>query len=254
MDAPAPQSCVAYYRVSTQKQGQSGLGLEAQQHSVREHLKNGGRKLVAEFTEIESGKNSDRPKLAEALKICRLTGAKLTVARLDRLARNVAFVSNLMESTVEFEAVDFPQANRFTVHIIAAVAEYEARLISERTRAGLAAARARGVKIGGPGGPGNMEALAKAMRVQAAKRAAWTADLTPVIKEIQAAGFISCEAISRELNARGIRAARGGRWRGQQVSALLSRLSLCRTVPKSREEMLAANPGLWAQVITCDCR
>src|ERR1700730_14762435 len=130
-------SFVAYYRVSTQKQGRSGLGLEAQQRAVRDHLDRTNRKLVAELVEIESGKKPDRPKLAEALKLCRLTGSKLIVARLDRLARNVAFVSRLMEAGADFEAVDFPQANRFTIHIMAAVAEYEGRIISERTRAGL---------------------------------------------------------------------------------------------------------------------
>jgi DNA invertase Pin-like site-specific DNA recombinase len=127
METAEPKSCVAYYRVSTQKQGRSGLGLEAQQSAVRDHLDRTNRKLVAEFVEIESGTNPDRPKLAEALKLCRLTRSKLIVARLDRLARNVAFVSRLMEAGVDFEAVDFPQANRLTIHILAAVAEYEAR-------------------------------------------------------------------------------------------------------------------------------
>jgi DNA invertase Pin-like site-specific DNA recombinase len=170
MGTEQPQSCVAYYRVSTQKQGISGLGLEAQQRAVRDHLDRTRRKLIAELVEIESGKNPDRPKLAEALKLCRLTGAKLIVARLDRLARNVAFVSRLMEAGADFEAVDFPQANRFTVHILAAVAEYEARLISERTRAGLAAAKARGVKLGGRRATsGNPAGLAKARQITWAK-------------------------------------------------------------------------------------
>src|SRR5271163_2052593 len=134
METAESQSCVAYYRVSTQKQGRSGLGLEAQLSAVRDHLDRTNRKLVAEFVEIESGTNPDRPKLAEALKLCRLARSKLIVARLDRLARNVAFVSRLMEAGIDFEAVDFPQANRLTVHILAAVAEYEGRLISERMK------------------------------------------------------------------------------------------------------------------------
>src|ERR1700736_5972045 len=120
MQAMQAQPYVAYYRVSTKKQGRSGLGLEAQRQVILDHLKNGGRKLIGEFTDIESGKNSDRPNLAQALKLCRLTSAKLVVARLDRLARNVAFVSRLLETKIDFEAVDFPQANRFTVHILAA--------------------------------------------------------------------------------------------------------------------------------------
>jgi predicted site-specific integrase-resolvase len=125
---------LAYYRVSTARQGRSGLGLEAQRQAVGEHLNGGNWKLVGEYTEVESGKRSDRPKLAEALKACRLQGAKLIIAKLDRLARNVAFISNLMESKVEFEAVDFPQANRLTIHIMAAIAEHEAKMISDRTR------------------------------------------------------------------------------------------------------------------------
>src|SRR5215471_9744339 len=140
---------VAYYRVSTARQGRSGLGLEAQQAAVRAHLNGGRWKLVAEITEIETGKRADRPKLAEALKLCRIHGATLIIAKLDRLARNVAFISALMESDVEFEAVDFPQANRLTIHIMAAVAEHEAKMISERTKVALAAAKARGTKLGG---------------------------------------------------------------------------------------------------------
>src|SRR3954469_9367606 len=140
---------VAYYRVSTAKQGASGLGLEAQQDAVRAHLNGGSWQLVAEVVEVESGKRNDRPKLAEALRLCRLHGATLIIAKLDRLARNVAFISNLMESGVEFTAVDFPQANRLTVHILAAVAEHEAKAISTRTKDALAAAKARGTKLGG---------------------------------------------------------------------------------------------------------
>jgi DNA invertase Pin-like site-specific DNA recombinase len=143
---------VAYYRVSTARQGKSGLGLEAQQQAVREHLNGGRWTLVGEFVEVESGKRADRPKLAEAIKACRLRGAKLVIAKLDRLARNVAFISNLMESGVEFEAVDFPQANRLTIHIMAAMAEHEAKMISDRTKAALAAAKRRGVKLGGDRG------------------------------------------------------------------------------------------------------
>src|SRR4051794_20055537 len=133
---------VAYYRASTARQGQSGLGREAQE-AVRTFLNGGNWHLLAEVEEVESGRRSDRPKLTEALRLCRLHGATLVIAKLDRLARNVAFISNLMESGVDFVAVDFPQANRLTVHILAAVAEHEAKMISERTniKAALAAAR-----------------------------------------------------------------------------------------------------------------
>jgi DNA invertase Pin-like site-specific DNA recombinase len=140
---------VAYYRVSTAKQGRSGLGLEAQQEAVRSYLNGGAWQLVAEVVEVESGKRNDRPKLAEALRLCRLHEATLIIAKLDRLARNVAFISNLMESGVEFTAVDFPQANRLTVHILAAVAEHEAAIISTRTKAALVAAKARGRNLAG---------------------------------------------------------------------------------------------------------
>src|SRR5258708_6795822 len=176
METAQSQSCVAYYRVSTPKQGRSGLGLEAQQRAVRDHLEKTNRKLIAELVEIESGKNPDRPKLLEALKLCRLTRSKLIVATLDRLARSVAFVSRLMEAGVEFEAADFPQATRSTIHILAAVAEYEARLISERVKAGLAAAKARGVKFGRLTPSGPPAGLARGPQVMLEKLAARTAD------------------------------------------------------------------------------
>jgi DNA invertase Pin-like site-specific DNA recombinase len=235
METAKSQSCVAYYRVSTRKQGRSGLGLEAQQSTVRDHLDRTNRKLVAEFVEIESGTNPDRPKLSEALKLCRLTRSKLIVARLDRLARNVAFVSRLMEAGVDFEAVDFPQANRLTVHILAAVAEYEARLISERLKAALAAAKARGVKLGRPHPGGCPAGLAKGRRVRSEKMAARTADLAPVIAEIRAAGFLSAMAIARQLSARSIRPVRSDRWSSKSAHALLSRLRWGRSVSQARQ-------------------
>src|SRR5580700_3661670 len=140
---------ISYIRVSTQRQGVSGLGIEAQRQSVSEYLNGGRWTLIQELVEIESGKRSDRPKLAEALRLCRVHGATLIIAKLDRLARNVAFISNLMESGVEFVAVDLPQANSLTVHIMAAMAEHEAKMISARTKAALSAAKARGTQLGG---------------------------------------------------------------------------------------------------------
>jgi DNA invertase Pin-like site-specific DNA recombinase len=215
---------VAYYRVSTARQGKSGLGLEAQRQAVEEHLNGGSWQLVAEFTEIESGKRSDRPKLAEALKTCRLRGGKLVIAKLDRLARNVAFISNLMESQVEFEAVDFPQANRLTIHIMAAIAEHEAKMISERTRAALAAAKARGKKLGGfRGRAGTAADCAKARKARSDGAKARAADLAPVINDIRASGAQSLHAIAKELNGRGISAPRGGEWSAAQVRAVMAR-------------------------------
>ncbi len=138
---------VAYYRVSTKQQGQSGLGLEAQEIAVRDYAKGTGAAILAKYTEIESGKLADRPQLAKAVAHARRAKAKLVIAKLDRLARNVAFLSALMDSGVEFVACDNPHANRLTIHILAAVAEDEARRISERTKAALAAAKARGAKL-----------------------------------------------------------------------------------------------------------
>jgi len=138
------QPLVAYYRVSTRQQKRSGLGLEAQRISVSEYVRANRGKLIAELTEIESGRNSDRPIIKEALWYCRVYGAKLVVARLDRLARSMALIARLLESGVDFVAADMPMANRFTIHIFAAAAEYEAQLISERIKAALAAAKARG--------------------------------------------------------------------------------------------------------------
>jgi DNA invertase Pin-like site-specific DNA recombinase len=216
---------VAYYRVSTARQGRSGLGLEAQQQAVREHLNGGRWELAAEFTEVESGKRSDRPKLVEALKACRLRGAKLIIAKLDRLARNVAFISNLMESGVEFEAVDFPQANRLTIHIMAAMAEHEAKMISERTKAALAAAKRRGVKLGGDRGvrlSGDARRAGNAANAAIARARA--SDLSTTVRELREAGCESLRAIAEGLDARGIPAARGGKWSAVQVSRLLARI------------------------------
>lgn len=214
---------VAYYRVSTKRQGASGLGLEAQQDAVRSYLNGSTWRLVSEVIEVESGKRSDRPRLEEALRLCRLHRATLIIAKLDRLARNVAFVSKLMEAGVEFVAVDFPQANRLTVHILAAVAEHEARAISERTTAALARARARGVKLGGDRGhmpsiaaQGHAASLA-ARRARARSRAA---DLLPVIAEVRTGGASSLQQVADALNARNITTARGLKWTPTQIRLL----------------------------------
>jgi DNA invertase Pin-like site-specific DNA recombinase len=218
-----PKKFVAYYRVSTERQGRSGLGLEAQQAAVRGFTKGG--EIVAEVIEIESGKRNDRPKLAEALRLCRLHKAMLVIAKLDRLARNVHFVSSLMESGIEFVAVDFPQANRLTVHIMAAVAEHEAAMISARTKAALAAAKARGVKLGGD--RGNIRAIAAEGRRTASQRRTANADrraadVAPVILELKAAGT-SLRGIAAALVARGIPTAQGGVWSAVQISRVLAR-------------------------------
>ena len=218
---------VAYYRVSTARQGRSGLGLDAQRRAVTNYLNGGRWKLCAEFTEIESGKRSDRPELAKALAACRVHKATLVIAKLDRLARNVCFIANLMESGVDFVAVDMPAANRLTVHVLAAMAEYESAAISARTMAALAAAKARGVQLGGD--RGNLPAVAKkgakasvAVRQrQATNRAR---DLAAIVQELRQGSRTSLRQIAAGLNEREIPAPRGGIWRVGQVAALVKRL------------------------------
>jgi DNA invertase Pin-like site-specific DNA recombinase len=187
---------------------------------------NGGHwTLLDEFTEQESGKRSDRPQLAAALAACRLHRATLVIARLDRLARNVAFVSALMESGVEFTAADFPQANRLTVHILAAVAEHEAHIISERTRAALAAAKARGVCLGGfRGGVATDEARARSRAARTSRADRRAIDLAPIIRVAQASGASSLRSIASHLDQRGITAPRGGAWSAKQINDVLTRI------------------------------
>jgi DNA invertase Pin-like site-specific DNA recombinase len=216
---------IGYLRVSTEKQGQSGLGLEAQRKAIEDYLNGGRWELLAEYVEIESGKRSDRPELAAALAHAKATGATLVIAKLDRLSRNVAFISNLMESGVEFVAADMPMANRLTVHVLAAVAEHEREMISQRTTAALAAAKARGVKLGNPNGARALCGLGNAQAI-AAVRAGADAHMNrvlPVIETIRGEGTTSLHGIAEELNQRGILTARGGGWYATTVKNLLDR-------------------------------
>jgi DNA invertase Pin-like site-specific DNA recombinase len=212
---------VAYYRVSTDRQGKSGLGLDAQKKAVEDYLNGGPWQLVGEFTEIESGKRSDRPELEKALEACRRHKAKLVIAKLDRLSRNLAFIATLMESSVEFVAVDNPHASKLTVHILAAVAQHEREMISERTKAALQAAKARGKRLGNP-----RLSKAAARGTAAGKAAAdqFAANVLPVIREIQANGVTSHNAIAAKLNERRVKTARGGRWSHVQVGMILARI------------------------------
>ena len=212
---------VAYYRVSTDQQGASGLGLEAQRSAVKTYLDGGPWRLVAEHTEVESGKRADRPELAKALLACRKHKAKLIIAKLDRLSRNLAFIATLMDSGVEFIAVDNPHANKLTIHILAAVAQHEREAISERTKAALAAAKARGKKLGGP----RLAAARKAsLKARSAAADAFAANVRPIIEQIRASGVGSLRGVARALNARGVRTARGGsEWTAVQVSDVLKR-------------------------------
>ena len=211
---------VAYYRVSTAKQGQSGLGLEAQRAAVNAYALKGRLNVAAEFTEVESGKNKNRAQLQAALEYCRRTGARLLIAKLDRLARNVAFISALMESGVEFTAVDMPEADRLTLHVMAAVAEREAQLISTRTKAALAARKARGLTLG----TANLTPERRALGPQAQREAARQANR-------QAAAFAqtlrgqgeTLASIAQTLNGAGFTTRTGARWNATQVKRMLDR-------------------------------
>ncbi len=221
------QKFIAYYRVSTKRQGLSGLGLDAQRESVAVYLASVHGELVAEFTEVEHGtrKGNHRPQLAAALAQCRVHGATLIIAKLDRLARNVAFVSNLMESNVEFTACDFPQANRLTVHILASVAEHEAEMISARTKLALAAAKRKGVVLGGDRGNARLiyrKGARASAQVRGEKAQRRAADLLPVITDLRTKGATSLRQIAEGLNQRGILTARGAAWSAVQVARTMA--------------------------------
>ena len=222
MNPRAARRFVAYYRVSTDRQGRSGLGLEAQQKAVAGYLNGGAWELVGEFVEIESGKKSDRPELARAIETCRKHRARLVIAKLDRLSRNLAFVATLMESGVEFVAVDNPHANKLTIHILAAVAEHEREAISERTKAALAAAKARGMRLGTPDPKGAVKRMHAALKANTVR---FAANVLPIIREIQASGHTSQNAIAGQLNGRKVATARGGKWTHVQVRQILDRMS-----------------------------
>ena len=213
---------VAYARVSTAKQGRSGLGLEAQHAAIHSFLKEGDKLLTPTYVEVESGKNAARPELAKALERAKLTGATLLVAKLDRLSRNVAFISALMDSVVDFVACDQPHATRFTIHILAAVAEHERKMISERTKVALQAAKERGVKLGGFRGVRVDQAKGAAANV--AKGMAFAGSLQDAIGELQREGVTTYSGIARGLDALGIQTSQGKSWQATQVARVLSRL------------------------------
>jgi DNA invertase Pin-like site-specific DNA recombinase len=225
---------VAYYRVSTSRQGRSGLGLEAQRTAVANYLNGGDWQIVAEFTEVESGKRSDRPELDRALAAARLHRCPLVVSKVDRLTRSVGFLSRLLEAGVDVRFADLPQiegaTGRFLLQQMAAVAELEAGMISARTKAALAQAKRRGVTLGGDRGnrpSDRVRAKAKAaLRKRADEQAS---DLAPAIERLRAAGATSLRAIANGLNREGIPTPRGGgRWSAVQVARVVSRLQQLR--------------------------
>ena len=215
-----PGKFVAYFRVSTDRQGQSGLGLEAQRSAVTAYLNGGSWTMIAEFTEIESGKHADRPQLTAALAACKKHKAKLVIAKLDRLSRNLAFIATLMDSGVEFVAADNPHANKLIVHILAAVAQHEREMISQRTRDALQAAKTRGRRLGNP----NLEgARWRALAANSAAADRFAANVQPIIEQIQKSGVSSLRGVARALEARGIKTARGGEWTARTVINVLER-------------------------------
>ena len=209
---------VAYFRVSTDRQGKSGLGLEAQREAVMNYLDGGRWTLIKEFTEVESGKRNGRPELVKALAACKRQKAKLVIAKLDRLGRNLAFIATLKESGVEFVAVDNPHANELTVHFLAAIAQHEREMISERSKAALLAAKRRGQRLGNPNLP---EAAKRGVAALKANAKRFAANVRPIIDEIIAAGAKSHNAIAAKLNERNVPTARGGVWTHVQVGAIL---------------------------------
>ncbi len=212
-------------RVSTTRQGHSGLGLEAQRAAVANFLNGGRWKLIGEFVEVESGSRDDRPKLAEALSVCRLHNATLVIAKLDRLSRDAHFLLGLTKAGVRFIAADMPEANEMVVGMMAVVAQAERKMISQRTRAALAAAKTRGVKLGKPENLRNQMmgcANGRATRTRAAINRA--GDLLPIIADIRAGGAASLRAIAAELNSRGIPTAREGQWSAIQVKRICERV------------------------------
>jgi DNA invertase Pin-like site-specific DNA recombinase len=211
---------VAYLRVSTVRQGESGLGLEAQRATVEAFARQHAGIILESFVEVESGKRGDRPELAKALEAARRGKATLLIAKLDRLARNVAFIANLMDAGVEFLACDQPFASRLTLHILAAVAEDEARRISERTKAALLAAKLQGRTLGSPVAA---QTVAKARAMRSASAAKANATTLAVIREVQSGGVATLAGIARALEARGVKTPAGRlRWQPTQVARLLA--------------------------------
>ena len=219
---------IAYHRVSTAKQGQSGLGLEAQAAAIRSYAERKQGQVLATFTEVESGKSNERPELAKALHLARVTGATLVIAKLDQLSRNAAFLLTLRDSGVRFIAADMPDANELTVGMMAVIAQHEREAIAKRTREALQAAKARGQVLGNPNGAkalrrarrGNSAAL-KAASMKADRHAL---DLGPVIAAMRAEGLASLGDLASALNDRQMLTPRGGRWHKSSVRNLLRRL------------------------------
>ena len=224
------RNVVSYFRVSTQKQGRSGLGLQAQQKAVDDYLNGGDWHRLADYTEIESGANNSRPKLQEAIQLCKASGAVLCVARLDRLARDAEFLLKLNSSSVDFVAVDMPEANRMTVGIMALVAEQERNAISIRVKGAAAAAKARGRQLGAydkndktkfVGRKGTPEDAQRAREALTARSRIRASDKLPMLKRVDPDGSMSLRAIADTLNDMDIPTVSGrGQWSANSVRRL----------------------------------
>lgn len=216
---------VSYLRVSTERQGRSGLGLEAQRRAVTDFLGGTSWRHVGELVEVESGSRDARPRLLEALALCRLHNATLLIAKLDRLSRDAHFLLGLQKAGVRFMAADMPEANELVVGIMAVVAQAERKMISARTKAALAAAKARGVRLGKPANLKNQEVgQVRGRKCQAARARARTDDLGAIIADARAMGVTSLRALAAALNAKSIPAPRGGEWSATQVRRVLALL------------------------------
>lgn len=226
---------VAYHRVSTARQGQSGLGLDAQKKAVADYLNGGRWELVGEFVEVESGKRADRPELTKAIDLCRLTGAKLVIAKLDRLSRDVHFLTGLEKAGVDFVCADMPTANKFTIHIMAAVAQQEREAISARTKAALGSIRAKleqgetyvsrsGKTVTRLGNPNGLKNARPDLGVAAVKAKAdeFASRLAPTVRDLRAQN-LSFQAIADRLNTMRVQTVRGGPWSAMQVKRVLDR-------------------------------
>lgn len=223
------QRLVAYERVSTARQGASGLGLEVQRKAIEAFATSRSAEVLSRFTEVESGKRADRPELGKALHLAKVTGATLVIAKLDRLSRNASFMLALRDSGVRFIAVDMPEANDLTVGIMALVAQAEREAISRRTKEALAVAKGRGVQLGNPNGAASLVRAGRgavALRKAVSSNAdAFAADLAQVVQDIRANGHTSLRAMAAELTLCGIRTRRGGAWQVSNVVGLLARLA-----------------------------
>jgi DNA invertase Pin-like site-specific DNA recombinase len=223
---PVGRNYITYYRVSTQQQGKSGLGLDAQKTAVMTYLGSYGGQTLASFTEIESGKDNERPELHKALKRCRQTRATLLVAKLDRLSRNAAFLLSLRDAGVRFVAADMPEANEAMIGFMAVMAQYERDQISHRTRVALAAAKARGTRLGNPNlRPGTAENAALARSALVSQATARAVDLNEVIMDAQQLGKTSLRQIAEHMNTLGIATPRGSQWTAAGIQRLRKYIS-----------------------------